>query len=568
MKKQLLLPLFSLSLLLPLAACGTGTGSEGGDGDGDCAGAKCDDLEPTDQWVEDCDERRAQVANSSQATFTDTHIRWSCRDVDSRFGTPGQRGQEYCEYFAVAQIPNGAEGRDPDDPNSVDTITFGQKDQGGAQNAEGIDLTDDQLDALEDAGDDVVGSCVFTSWHQDVDEPMPNAATTLFGLPLDADNFKMKVTINSNSAAADLFQKGLVHAAAGVNGLEEVDSLNETGVFGSTIRGETLYARSVEDDFIRGCLGTGAFFGTQWRRSDPAVVAVATRMVECGCSVEGAGNTLEISRAVVPAVESSSAGNVNLRGFPLGTWTGDKELPSGCTFVETGEEQNSQTIVSCELTGNEVVDNSDDIQGFCGEKYGNNVVVHVPIPQVGVSCEAPGASDNNPHGDAPGCGARPWEIFNEGELEGGDVCGDGVCGDTEDADSCAQDCGDTCGDGVCSDSETAETCAEDCDAGDNLDSCEARGCGDFNPEASCQCNELCVEIGDCCGDFEPICGGGEPDEGACCEENGSPSCNDSEVSACVCDLDPFCCGEDEGGEGHWDSLCVEQASEQCGATCG
>lgn len=569
MKKQLLLPLFSLSLLVPLAACSTGSGSEGGEDGGGCNGGKCDDLEPTEEWVEDCDERRAQVANSSQATFTDTHIRWSCRDVDSRFGTPSARGQEYCEYFGVAQIPTSADGRDPDDPNSVETITFGQKSAGGSQNPEGIDLTDDQLDALEDAGDEVVGSCVFTSWHQDVNEPLPAAATTLHGLPLDAENFKMKVSINSNGAASDLLQKGLVHAAAGINGIDDIGELGEPDVnSGNTLTGETKYARQIDDDFIRGCLGTGAFFGTQWRRSDPAVVAVGTRLVECGCAVTGAANTADVALAVVPAVEVTSPGNVNLRGFPLGTWTGDQELPNGCTYAETGEDKNSQTIVACDLTGNQIVDNAEDIQGFCGETYGNNVVVHVPIPQVGVSCEAPGATEANPHGDAEGCGARPWEIFNEGELSGGDTCGDGVCGDSEDADSCAQDCADVCGDGVCSDTETADSCADDCSGDDNQDSCEARGCGDFNEAAACQCNDECVEAGDCCDDFEPVCGGGVPDGGACCEENGSPSCNNTEVASCVCNLDPFCCGEDEAGQGTWDGLCVQQATEQCDAVCG
>ena len=35
-------------------------------------------------------------------------------------------------------------------------------------------------------------------------------------------------------------------------------------------------------------------------------------------------------------------------------------------------------------------------------------------------------------------------------------------------------------------------------------SCEGF-CGDKNEETGCWCDEYCIEAGDCCGDFEPIC---------------------------------------------------------------
>jgi aqualysin 1 len=38
------------------------------------------------------------------------------------------------------------------------------------------------------------------------------------------------------------------------------------------------------------------------------------------------------------------------------------------------------------------------------------------------------------------------------------------------------------------------------------DSCEGR-CGQFDPNASCQCDDQCVNFGDCCSDIDQVCGG-------------------------------------------------------------
>ncbi len=55
---------------------------------------------------------------------------------------------------------------------------------------------------------------------------------------------------------------------------------------------------------------------------------------------------------------------------------------------------------------------------------------------------------------------------------------------------------------------------------------------------------------------------------SCCEANGTPGCNDSEIEMCVCDADPWCCGMDPEGEGVWDQFCVDDvADEGCGPPC-
>mmetsp|Transcript_69783 Transcript_69783/g.141287 ORF Transcript_69783/g.141287 Transcript_69783/m.141287 type:complete len:395 (-) Transcript_69783:152-1336(-) len=38
-------------------------------------------------------------------------------------------------------------------------------------------------------------------------------------------------------------------------------------------------------------------------------------------------------------------------------------------------------------------------------------------------------------------------------------------------------------------------------------SCKSYGCGRFNPSHTCQCNSYCKQHGDCCSDFDSVCGG-------------------------------------------------------------
>ena len=38
---------------------------------------------------------------------------------------------------------------------------------------------------------------------------------------------------------------------------------------------------------------------------------------------------------------------------------------------------------------------------------------------------------------------------------------------------------------------------------------------DFNPDAPCQCNDLCVGYGDCCMDYGDVCGVKSSDDNSC-----------------------------------------------------
>ena len=94
----------------------------------------------------------------------------------------------------------------------------------------------------------------------------------------------------------------------------------------------------------------------------------------------------------------------------------------------------------------------------------------------------------------------------------GICCGDGLCGDGEDATSCPGDCGpDACGNGVC---DPWDECIEDCGF---FWSCPDGVCHD--KYEGCGKSDYCVEdCGICCGDG--LCGDGE--DGTNCPQDCPP----------------------------------------------
>jgi hypothetical protein len=186
------------------------------------------------------------------------------------------------------------------------------------------------------------------------------------------------------------------------------------------------------------------------------------------------------------------------------------------------------------------------------------------------------------------------ESLNCGSCAVADVCGDGICGDTETCETCANDCGacmggcceahdgtgcadgdcvaficeidayccetewdqicadealqycpvcqgtfPTCGDGECLFGETCETCAEDCGP------CEF--CGDN----ICNGDEDCASCPDDCG----AC------DSDCCVASGGQGCDDAACTDFVCAEDPYCCSN------NWDNICAQEAGAWC-PVCG
>ena len=165
----------------------------------------------------------------------------------------------------------------------------------------------------------------------------------------------------------------------------------------------------------------------------------------------------------------------------------------------------------------------------------------------GEDCDAcpddcPCAGDCCAASEAPGCDdAEISACVCEADSFCCEVKWDSLCVDIAGND-CGADCGGPgeCGDGVCDDEEDCESCPEDCE--------ECADCGD----GECLDGENCWTCAEDCGDCE----------GDCCEANGTPGCEDVVVTDCVCSDDAFCCGSE------WDAMCVGVASDLCEADCG
>ena len=387
--RHLILPatLLTLATLFAPACATTDDGAEGDDAG--CDGAKCDT--PNDPADVSCSKRQAEVLSSSNRGYTPEGIRWACADVEGvNANNRDDRGQEYCEYYAIIELPNG-ESVDLGRPTGGGVTDLSICVDGDGENCR-ADITEDELFDLEDTPDKVVGACMFNSWHADIDQPYANCTSEadcadeakVFGIPMTAEFAKMKIGFNSNDAAADLVERCF-----------ELGSLVPEPDFDNP-------DEPANEPFFRGCMGVGGLFGTEWRRSDPSICAAVNRLSECGCTAPGVETAADLGRAVVP--RQPSDGVPSLRGFALGTWDDKDGLPGGCRYVDVGED--SRTAVACDLTATDLLGSLNDPKEACRSIYGGNVVVHVDLPGSALSCE-----DTDEFGQS--CGAMPWNIGDE-----------------------------------------------------------------------------------------------------------------------------------------------------------
>lgn len=131
---------------------------------------------------------------------------------------------------------------------------------------------------------------------------------------------------------------------------------------------------------------------------------------------------------------------------------------------------------------------------------------------------------------------------------------DQICSDDS---VCTQD--DRCVDGECR--GTPIPCKDDDPCTDDL--CSAQSGCQFVPNADpCDDGDPCTDADKCgsagCkGVTDWSCYTGE-----CCEANGTPGCVDKDLTECVCDLQPSCCGEGAG----WLDACVDLVEDGgCGS---
>jgi hypothetical protein len=401
-----------LSLFIPRAtllaagalfvnACDADDAEQTDDGGGECVGAKCDTPDDTTEVL--CQKRQSEVIGSSNRGFTPQGIRWACADVEGVTANGHEdddRGQEYCEYFAVINVPGADESldfgrvlesrRDGNTTTELGLCIDSEVEGTSAEHCRST-ITEEQFDQLAVDSDAVVGACVFTSWHADVTGPLPVCAGQEscaldhqgVSIPAHPDFMAMKGIFNNNGAA-----KSLVRDCAN---LAQSDSIPQPDFDDPN--------NPFNEPFYRGCVSTAGGAGVEWRRSDPSICAAVIRSVDCGCTAPGVTDNEQLGRAVVPA--HTVDGQVAFRGFALGTWDDRNGLPPGCRFADIGED--GQTVVTCDLLGADLLSNMGDPKGACRSLYGNNIVVHVDLPVEALTCEA-----TDKFGQA--CGDLPWNI--------------------------------------------------------------------------------------------------------------------------------------------------------------
>ncbi len=355
---------------------------------------------PTDPAEESCMRRRSDALTANRQTFTEGFLRWSCKDPEGvNTNNHDNRGQEYCEYFAIVQTPPSKDGDPLGESVKVGAIVKNAENLKDDVNIEttplSVELSLDQIAWLETHPDETVGACVFTSWHTDVFVPVTNCwyedqhCEAIYGIPMTMDNFKMKLQINTASAALGLIEKCEEGVARAGDPEREDDPLH--------------------DDFYRGCMYNNELNQTPWKKSDTSICVAVNRLRECGCEIED-GIALVDSLMPEPPDEETDIEDedffLDLRGFPLGGWDGPTSLPSGCEYANIGDGTN--VVVTCRLTAIELLDHADEVKGYCADKYAENVVVHVPMPAEVDVCRTP---EGKPYTNT--CTDKPWLITGE-----------------------------------------------------------------------------------------------------------------------------------------------------------
>ena len=374
----------SLSLLL-LPACGGEGGGDGADDGPACVGAKCDELdtatgtggtddagdsgttgEALPQTLDEiCEERRMDALTAGRDGMQRDALRWSCADVP---GTPAdERGQEYCEYFAMVQLPG-------EETPELYGKTLGTLFEHG-HTPYGLELDAADIALLEAEPEAVVGQCVFTAWNSDQETTCGADcdAPEVMGVPADdIATFRMTLDFNSREAAVALVEDCMDFIAPAGDPNDPDDPRH--------------------DPFLRACELNADINATPYRKSDNIACTAAARLAECGCGVGFAAP--DLATALAPPYRL---------GFPLGGWADREVLPPGCRFADI--EPGSHTLVTCDLTALQVLDHADELKAYCQQTYADDVVVYVPIPWTFVSCDPPADETY-----ASTCTEFPWVI--------------------------------------------------------------------------------------------------------------------------------------------------------------
>jgi len=323
-----------LAVVTAAFAAGACDGEQARPADGaetECVGAKCD--VPVGEGEDLCEGRRSAAFTEGKEAFTPSALRWSCNDVPGV--TAEDRGQEYCEYWAILETDSNV--------HELGRVAPG----GRGELPVHPELSDDELSYLEDADrDTIVGACVFSSWNRDKDASCSDC-DDLLGLPVDREHFQARISFNSFGAAKDILER-CSDGTAPDGGLRD-------------------------DPFFQGCLHADDMFGTGWRKSDATICSAAVEMSECSCRLTTGGSMVDLGLPSEP-------------GFHLGSWEAQNSVPEPCHYIKMDDDE-SRVLVACEVTAGEALDNMHDLKQWCREGYGERIVVHVPIEPSVVECD-------------------------------------------------------------------------------------------------------------------------------------------------------------------------------------
>jgi len=148
------------------------------------------------------------------------------------------------------------------------------------------------------------------------------------------------------------------------------------------------------------------------------------------------------------------------------------------------------------------------------------------------------------------------------ELEPAELAclSDDDCLFCDDGDACNGSWG--CSEGTCVQTDPVQ-CDPELTTGCMVNSCNPfTGACELTPDIA-QCDDTdpctsdtCEASGECGNEALEGCGENHP-----CQTANTPGSKDDDITACVCALDSFCCNV------AWDSLCVGEAQNDCGAVC-
>lgn len=314
-----------------------------------------------------CQENIQRHITVRTQELADGVVRWQCGD---RPGVDGadDRGQEYCEYFAMS---NGK-----------------------------------RVDLLADADPGAPLSCFFTSVYMDVAPGMARdeylaaelAKPENMGVDVDPKLVRMKGQFNSRGAATTLVvdamdvktaQNDQRQAACFLASIDPANKGNAEALK-DACRGVKLTVRSAWEKAQKlgakvpsagdanyemykdtvACMSVGRLEhgGVDWRMSDPHIAQVVVRANdECGCTYSALPDELE--------------------GFLQGSWSSPDTLPAGCRRVQV-DGQPYQHMTICDVSEAErsdletSLDYSENLQSYCNERFGKDIVLTAPLRAV------------------------------------------------------------------------------------------------------------------------------------------------------------------------------------------